>query len=96
VIPRMPILLRVIPIACTLGAAAHAQSRAADVCADTWTATDALGRTLIGYEEAGPPRSGRFVGIFYFLWLGRSGSTPGPACRGCTFLTRTSPSDSAR
>jgi hypothetical protein len=41
-----------------------------DTYSDTWTATDALGRRLPDYAEAGPPRKNRFVGIFYFLWLG--------------------------
>jgi len=36
-----------------------------------WPATDALGRSLPTAEEAGPPRPNRFVGIFYFLWLGQ-------------------------
>ena len=35
-----------------------------------WVATDGLGRELPGAEECGPPRDGKFVGIFYFLWLG--------------------------
>ena len=48
-----------------------------DTQADTWVATDGLGRSLPGYEQAGPPRDGRFVGIFYFLWLGQHG-TDGP------------------
>ena len=50
--------------------AAGANSPAWDTYSDTWVATDALGRRLPGYAEAGPPRAGRFVGIFYFLWLG--------------------------
>lgn len=33
-----------------------------------WPATDALGRRLPTPQEAGPPKAGRFVGIFYFLW----------------------------
>jgi len=41
-----------------------------DTWSDTWVATDALGRRLPGYEEVGPPRADRTVGIFYFLWLG--------------------------
>jgi hypothetical protein len=41
-----------------------------DTYSDTWTAVDALGRALPGYEQVGPPRKDRFVGIFYFLWLG--------------------------
>jgi hypothetical protein len=38
-----------------------------DVFSDTWAATDALGRKLPGYEECGPPRPNRAVGIFYFI-----------------------------
>jgi hypothetical protein len=41
-----------------------------DARSDTWVATDGLGRSLPGAAEVGPPRSGRTVGIFYFLWLG--------------------------
>ena len=41
-----------------------------DTFADTWVATDALGRTLPTSAEVGPPRADRTVGIFYFLWLG--------------------------
>ena len=41
-----------------------------DLMSDTWCATDALGRELPGYEQCGPPRARRTVGIFYFLWLG--------------------------
>ncbi len=48
-----------------------------DTWADTWATTDGLGRTLIDHEQAGPPRPDRFVGIFYFLWLGQHG-TGGP------------------
>jgi hypothetical protein len=33
-----------------------------------WPATDALGRCLPVGAEVGPPRAGRFVAIFYFLW----------------------------
>ncbi len=38
-----------------------------DVFADSWVATDALGRELPGHDECGGPRPNRFVGIFYFL-----------------------------
>ena len=48
-----------------------------DTYPDTWVATDGLGRELPGYSEVGPPREDRFVGIFYFLWLGQHG-TGGP------------------
>ena len=48
-----------------------------NLMSDTWTATDALGRTLPGFEECGPPREGKTVGIFYFIWLGQH-TTSGP------------------
>lgn len=35
--------------------------------ADTWAATDALGRKLPGYDAAGPPRN-KYVGLFYWTW----------------------------
>lgn len=35
-----------------------------------WSATDGLGRELPDAELCGPRREGKFVGIFYFLWLG--------------------------
>lgn len=49
-----------------------------DTLSDTWVATDALGRTLPGYAECGPPRPDRQVGIFYFLWLGEHANGTGP------------------
>lgn len=36
-----------------------------------WPAVDGLGRVLPEYEEVGPPRANKFVGVFYFLWLGQ-------------------------
>jgi len=45
-----------------------------DLMSDTWLATDALGREVPGYEQCGPPKPGRAVGIFYFLWLGTHGT----------------------
>lgn len=48
-----------------------------DLLSDTWVATDALGRKLPGRAACGVPRTGKFVGIFYFLWLGQHG-TGGP------------------
>ncbi|OLT23627.1 hypothetical protein BJF79_45905 [Actinomadura sp. CNU-125] len=44
---------------------------------DTWVATDGLGRALPEHAEVGGPRTDRFVGVFYFLWLGQH-STTGP------------------
>jgi hypothetical protein len=49
-----------------------------DTFSDTWTATDALGRTLPSFKEAGAPRADRFVGLFYFLWLGEHADGKGP------------------
>ena len=44
-----------------------------DTFPDTWDATDALGRALPSSEEVGPPREGKYVGIFYHLWHGAHG-----------------------
>ena len=44
-----------------------------DTFSDTWMATDGLGRSLPTQSEVGAPRTDRFVGIFYFLWLGQHG-----------------------
>ncbi|HVC97073.1 MAG TPA: hypothetical protein VND64_25565 [Pirellulales bacterium] len=41
-----------------------------DSQSDTWVAIDPLGRRLPTYEQVGPPREDRKVGIFYFLWHG--------------------------
>lgn len=38
-----------------------------DIQSDTWVAADALGRELPGYKEAGPVKSNRYVGMFYFM-----------------------------
>lgn len=48
-----------------------------DTFSDTWVATDGLGRSLPTQAEVGTPRKNKFVGIFYFLWLGRH-SDAGP------------------
>jgi hypothetical protein len=39
-----------------------------DTFADTWVATDALGRQVPGRNECGPPRKDKWVGIFYWTW----------------------------
>lgn len=39
-----------------------------------WPATDALHRALPLTREVGPPRTDRFVGMFYFLWHGAAPS----------------------
>ncbi len=33
-----------------------------------WVATDALGRSLPTYQEVGPMKPDKYVGVFYFLW----------------------------
>lgn len=43
-----------------------------DLMSDTWAATDGLARSLPSKNTA--PRSDRFVGVFYFLWLGLEAS----------------------
>ncbi len=48
-----------------------------DTMPDTWVATDALGRVVSTNEKVGAPRKDKFVGVFYFLWLGEHG-TGGP------------------
>lgn len=44
-----------------------------DLYADTWAATDALGRTLPMGGEVRPPQDDKFIGIFYFVWQGYHG-----------------------
>lgn len=56
-------------ITTVLGASALGQPADWDLKSDRWVATDALDRTLPGYTECGPPRTGKYVGIFYLLWL---------------------------
>jgi hypothetical protein len=53
-------------------AGTKAAEDARDIRSDTWAATDALGKALPSLPEVGSPRSGKFVGIFYFLWLGQA------------------------
>ena len=38
-----------------------------NIHSDTWVATDALGRNLPTYEDVGPKKNNRYVGIFYFV-----------------------------
>jgi hypothetical protein len=54
----------------TSAAPASSARRSWDTYSDTWVATDALGRSLPGYDQVGPPRKDRYVGVFYFLWHG--------------------------
>ncbi len=43
-------------------------SKGQAVNSDFWTATDALGRKLRSYEEAGNRRDNKFVAMFYWSW----------------------------
>ncbi|MBI4578446.1 MAG: hypothetical protein HY718_02015 [Planctomycetes bacterium] len=52
-----------------VSAADRQDSRAGANDGTPWPATDALGRKVPLGDEVGPPRAGRCVGIFYFLWL---------------------------
>ena len=45
----------------------------ADPWCDTWTATDAWARTLPGLPRSVRRARDKYVGMFYFLWLGQSG-----------------------
>ena len=45
-----------------------------DLYSDTWVATDALGRSMPTNAEVGAPKTGKQVGIFYFLWQERPDS----------------------
>ena len=38
------------------------------VNSDTWAATDALGRKVRDYQEAGEKKKDKFVAIFYWTW----------------------------
>lgn len=46
---------------------------ARDILSDTWEATDAIGRRVATATDAGPPREGKTVGIFYYAWHGAHG-----------------------
>ncbi|UVI27967.1 hypothetical protein [Paenibacillus spongiae] len=41
-----------------------------DTQSGTWVATDQLGRTVSTNAAVGPPDKDKFVGMFYFLWMG--------------------------
>ena len=40
-----------------------------DNLTDTWVATDSLGRAIPTHDEVGDRREGKYVGIFYFLFM---------------------------
>lgn len=52
-----------------IAATCAAATSTRDTMPDTWAATDALGRVVPVAGDVRPPRSDRFVGMFYFLWM---------------------------
>lgn len=54
----------------SLSAAWAEEAQYRDIYPDTWVATDALGRTMPGHDEVGPPKTDqrRVTGIFYITW----------------------------
>lgn len=71
---KTPILLAALGGALLLMPTPHAKTdEYRDLYADTWAATDALGRVLPMGGEVRPPQEDKFVGIFYFVWQGFHG-----------------------
>lgn len=67
-------LLATLPaLVLALAPPASAEEGFRDTFSDTWVAVDGLGRRTPTSAEVGPPREGKTVAMFYFLWLGRSG-----------------------
>ena len=65
------LILAFVVMSCALSAQDITVKRpAVDLYQDTWVATDALGRTMPGYDAVGPVKTDqrRVVGIFYITW----------------------------
>ncbi|MBN2271048.1 MAG: hypothetical protein JXN61_10565, partial [Sedimentisphaerales bacterium] len=60
-----------VAVACAWGGRRHSVPVNPGVA---WPAVDALGRALPDAGQVGTVRPDRFVGIFYFLWIGQHGS----------------------
>ena len=76
------LILAFVVMSCALSAQDITVKRpAVDLYHDTWVATDALGRTMPGYDAVGPVKTDqrRVVGIFYITWHTQNLATlPGP------------------
>ena len=57
------------------GGAGKADTGAADILSDTWVGSDGMGRTFPTQAETGAPRTGKYVGIFYFLFMSSESTT---------------------
>ena len=75
----------ILSVACSLGPLAlraaspePLSTPTKDLRSDTWTATDALGRALPGFDECGPRKGNRVVGMFYFVTHNNNGAKQGP------------------
>lgn len=58
-----------VAVLCGWATTQAADQATAPLAGTPWPATDALNRPLPLHHEVGAPKEGRFVGIFYFLWL---------------------------
>jgi hypothetical protein len=66
-------LLGILSVFCVYGAMGQSKpalqqpSNLRNLHADSWVATDALGRKLPTFEDCGPVKKDRYVGMFYFM-----------------------------
>ncbi|MEJ7769145.1 MAG: hypothetical protein WKF89_15105 [Chitinophagaceae bacterium] len=63
--------------------------------ADTWVATDALGRKVVNEARGGQVRKDRYAGIFYFIWQGAHGYDHHSRGQSDEGVMQKSPSDTA-
>lgn len=67
IVTRLFTVIYIVIFILSVSSVVMAQER--DCMYDTWVATDALGRELPTNEDVGDPREGKYVGIFYFLFM---------------------------
>lgn len=71
VIPLIPLLMKATALAFALLAPmplAAETTKAVVIENSNWSGSDDLGRRLPTFEETGPPKNDRWVGLFYTLW----------------------------